>query len=87
MKVVGICGSARKDGNTAQLIKIMFEELNKQGIETELVQFAGELLEPCKACWACGGQKNCVHKDDKEGIQNIQNLAENMAFLMKKVNE
>ena len=41
MKVVGVCGSARKDGNTAQLIKTMFDELNKQGVETELVQFAG----------------------------------------------
>lgn len=64
MKVVGICGSSRKDGNTAALIEKMFEILNAQGIETELVQFAGKVIEPCKACWACGGQNNCVHKKD-----------------------
>jgi multimeric flavodoxin WrbA len=42
MKVVGFNGSARKDGNTAILINYVFEELNKEGIDTELVQFAGK---------------------------------------------
>lgn len=42
----------------------MFEELNAAGIETEMIQFAGTIIEPCKACWACGGQNNCVHKKD-----------------------
>lgn len=64
MKVLGINGSARKDGNTAIIMNKVFEELNKQGIETELVQFAGQIIEPCKACWACGEQKNCVHRKD-----------------------
>lgn len=65
MKVIGINGSAREDGNTAILMNRVFEELNKEGIETELVQFAGQIIEPCKACFACGGQKNCVHKKDR----------------------
>lgn len=64
MKVLGINGSARKDGNTAIIMNKVFEELNKQGIETELVQFAGQIIEPCKACFACGEQKNCVHRKD-----------------------
>ena len=29
-----------------------------------MVQLAGEIIELCKACWACGGQKNCVHRRD-----------------------
>lgn len=32
----------RKDGNTAILIKQVFEELNKEGIETEMIQLAGQ---------------------------------------------
>ncbi len=64
MKVLGINASARKDGNTAMLIRTVFEELEAAGIETELVQFSGQVIEPCKACWACGGQKNCVHRKD-----------------------
>lgn len=64
MKVLAINSSARKDGNTAILIHRIFEELNKEGIDTEMVQLAGQIIEPCKACWACGGQKNCVHCND-----------------------
>jgi len=64
MKVLEINSSARKDGNTALLINTVFEELKKEGIETEMVQLAGKMIEPCKACWACGGRKNCVHKKD-----------------------
>lgn len=64
MKVLGINSSARKDGNTAILLGKVFEALNKAGIETELVQLAGQMIEPCKACWACGGQGNCVHRKD-----------------------
>lgn len=64
MKVLGINGSARKDGNTAIMINTVFGELEKVGIETELIQLSGNVIEPCKACWACGGQSNCVHKKD-----------------------
>lgn len=64
MKVLAINGSARKDGNTAILINTVFEELRKEGIETEMVQLSGKIIEPCKACWACGGKRNCVHKND-----------------------
>lgn len=64
MKVLAINSSARKDGNTAILINRVFEELNKEGIETEMIQLAGQMIEPCKACWACGGQQNCVHRRD-----------------------
>ena len=64
MKVLAINGSARKDGNTAILINTVFEELHKAGIETEMVQLSGKIIEPCKACLACGGRKNCVHNKD-----------------------
>lgn len=64
MNVLAINSSARKDGNTSILIGTVFEELNKEGIETEMVQLSGKMIEPCKACWACGGRKHCVHKKD-----------------------
>ena len=64
MRVVGINGSARKDGNTALLMGKALEALEGAGIETELVQLAGQEVKPCRACWACGGKGNCVHKDD-----------------------
>ena len=64
MKVLGINSSARADGNTAILIEKVFEALNEEGIETEMLQLSGKIIEPCKACFACGGKKNCVHKKD-----------------------
>lgn len=64
MKVLGINGSEKKDGNTAILINKVFEELNHAEVETELVQFSGELVFPCKACFACGEKGNCVHRKD-----------------------
>lgn len=64
MKVLAINSSARKDGNTAVLINTVLEELKKKGIETEMIQLAQKTIEPCKACWACGGKKNCVHQKD-----------------------
>ncbi len=53
MKVVGINGSARKDGNTAILIRRVFAELEKEGIETELIQLAGKKIRGCTACLKC----------------------------------
>ena len=65
MKVLAINSSARKDGNTAILLGRVLEVLRKEGIETELIQLAGQIIEPCKACWACGGHGNCVHRRDQ----------------------
>ena len=64
MKVIGINGSARKDGNTAIIMKIVFDELNKQGIETELLQLNDKIIAPCKGCFACKGKQNCIFKKD-----------------------
>jgi multimeric flavodoxin WrbA len=66
MKVVAFNGSPRKDGNTAILINHVFSELNSEGIETELVQFAGKKIHGCIACFKCmeNKDKECVQKDD-----------------------
>lgn len=58
MKVVAINGSARKDGNTAILLKLALGEIEKQGIETELLQLAGKKIRGCTACYKCGELKS-----------------------------
>ncbi|WP_020005778.1 flavodoxin family protein [Brachyspira innocens] len=73
MKVLAINVSARKDGNTAILVNIIFEELNREGIETEMIQLARQVIEPCKACWGCAKKTNCVHRND-----NFQEYFEKM---------
>jgi multimeric flavodoxin WrbA len=74
MNVVAFNGSARKNGNTAMMINYMFEELTKEGIETEMVQLCGEHPHGCIACYQCFKKKdgrcivdvdcinNCVEK-------------------------
>jgi len=64
MKVLAINGSARKNGNTHILIKRIFEKLSAIGIETEAVQLADNMIQPCKACFSCGGKENCIYQKD-----------------------
>jgi multimeric flavodoxin WrbA len=53
MKVLAINGSAQKDGNTAALIRHVFEELHEAGIESELFQLAGQKIRGCTVCLQC----------------------------------
>jgi multimeric flavodoxin WrbA len=80
MKVVAFNGSARKDGNTAILVRTLFKELEKAGIETELVQLAGKKMHGCLGCGKCWEKKDrrciiadfaneCIEKmDEADGI-------------------
>lgn len=64
MKALAINGSARRDGNTADMLNLVLGELEKEGYETEHIQLSGHTINPCKACFACAGKKNCVFGDD-----------------------
>jgi len=67
IKVVAFDGSARKDGNTAILLNLVLDELKKEGIETELIQFAGQNLAGCIACYKCAENKDqkCAVTNDR----------------------
>ena len=66
MKVIAFNGSARRDGNTAILINQVFSELEKQDIETELIQLSGQKIQGCIACYKCFENKDsrCSVKND-----------------------
>jgi multimeric flavodoxin WrbA len=53
MNVVAFNGSARAKGNTAILLNLVLDELNNEGIETELVSLAGKTLSGCRGCRKC----------------------------------
>lgn len=67
MKVVAFSGSARKDGNTAIVVREIFQKLVQQGLETELVQLAGIEIKACLACYRCFENKDqhCSVEDDE----------------------
>jgi len=58
MKVVAFSGSARKDGNTALLLRTVLAEIESEGMETELVQLAGTRINGCIACYQCFKRKD-----------------------------
>jgi len=67
MKVVAFNGSARKGGNTSQMLRIVLDELEAAGAETELVELSGEKLPGCVACYKCMEKKNrrCAVESDR----------------------
>jgi multimeric flavodoxin WrbA len=77
MKVVAFNGSGRKDGNTAMLIRRVLSVLEAEGIETELIQLAGEQIRGCNACRTCFSTKNnrCVIEEDNVNTY-IQKMVE-----------
>jgi len=58
VKVIAFNGSARKDGNTAALLRAVLDELEAEGIETELMQLAGKEIRGCMACYRCFENKD-----------------------------
>ncbi|OGP54570.1 MAG: FMN reductase [Deltaproteobacteria bacterium RBG_13_52_11b] len=66
MNVVAFNGSPRKEGNTYLLVQKVFEELRKEGIETEYVHIGGKGLRGCTACFKCkeNKDKKCALPDD-----------------------
>ena len=65
MKVIAFNGSARKNGNTAILIKEILFELDTEGIETEMIQLAGKTIRGCIACGKC-----YMNKDKRCAVDN-----------------
>ena len=64
MKVIGIVGSPRKNGNTEMLTKHTLKAVSEEGLDTDLIRLAGLEIKPCTACMACKDQEICSIKDD-----------------------
>jgi multimeric flavodoxin WrbA len=64
--VIAFNGSPRADGNTALLIRQVLQELETEGITTELVHIGAKKIRGCTACMKCfeNRDKKCVFDDD-----------------------
>jgi multimeric flavodoxin WrbA len=67
MKVTAFNGSPRPEGNTFRLLRRVFAELEKDGIETESVQVGGLPVRGCIACYRCFANKDgrCAVDEDR----------------------
>ena len=68
MKIIGIVGSPRPDGNTEELTRIALNEVQKEGLETELISLVGKKIAPCDSCGSCRTTGTCHIEDDFEAI-------------------
>jgi multimeric flavodoxin WrbA len=64
--VVAFNGSLREDGNTTILINKVFQELEKEGIETEWAQLPGKEIRGCVECFKYIDNKDrrCAARND-----------------------
>lgn len=66
MKVLLINGSARRNGNTFLALNEIANQLQCEGIDSEIVQIGAKPIRGCIACGKCkaNGNNRCVFDDD-----------------------
>ena len=78
MKVMAINGSPRREGNTFHLIRHVLDELDKEGIENEVIQLGGKKIRGCMSCYKCFANQDghCSVNDDFNSIIDQMKAAE-----------
>lgn len=67
MKVVGISGSPRKDGNTEILVKEALKPFYEKGWEVTKFFLSSKTINPCMGCETCNETGTCaIEGDDME---------------------
>lgn len=81
MKIVGIVGSNRQDGNSYLLLKEMFKNLPE--VETKIVQIAELNIKPCELCFEKCAEKpfECVIEDDLKVVFNEMKSADGIILV------
>lgn len=65
MKVIGICGSPKKEGSTTLIgLKKAINEVQKQGLESEIIELSKYKFFGCDACNNCKKTGFCSIDDD-----------------------
>lgn len=78
MKVVAINGSPKAEGNTYHALKVVLEQLEEQGISTEIIHVGNKNIHGCLACGGCAKNKNekCVINDEVNDIIQTMKAAD-----------
>ena len=71
MKVLGVNGSGREDGNTAVLVQAVLDGAREGGAETEMWQLAQWQIGGCTACKRCKQTHRCVIGDDMQRFYDV----------------
>jgi multimeric flavodoxin WrbA len=80
MKVLGITGSPRKNGNTEILMNEALKAARNEGCETEIFRMSEKEVAPCDACGTCFETGNCVVQDDMQELYEMLERADGIIF-------
>lgn len=74
VKIIGINGSPRNEGNTSYLVERALETAKNMGAEIEIIHLGKKKIEPCNACDICKSTGECPKDDDiNEILLKLQN--------------
>jgi len=76
MRILGIVGSPRKDGNTELLMKEALRMAQDSGCETEMFLMSEKQVAPCDACGTCFEVGSCVVQDDMQELYDMMERAD-----------
>jgi len=68
MKVLGLFGSPRRQGNTELLLEEALKGAAMEGAEVDRLYVSDFTITPCKECHGCDETGNCVILDDMQKI-------------------
>ena len=68
MRVLGITGSPRKNGNTEILMNEILKATREAGCDPEIFLASEKQVAPCDACGSCFEVGSCVVQDDMQEL-------------------
>jgi multimeric flavodoxin WrbA len=68
LKILGICGSPRRGGNTLLLLKEALKGAEAAGAEVEEIFLRDKTISPCLEIYGCKKDGQCVIKDDFQAV-------------------
>ena len=69
-KIVAVCGSPRRGGNTATLLDRAVQGATDAGAEVERVALRGLKISPCLEIYKCKETGECAIRDDFQEVQD-----------------
>jgi multimeric flavodoxin WrbA len=78
VKIIGIIGSPKKDGNTSYLVETALKSAESEGASTEIINLGSANIEPCVACDICKATGECAIYDDMREILDIMMESDGM---------
>ena len=68
IKVLAICGSPRKGGNTDALLRKFLDGARTEGAVGEIIYITDLSITPCTECSSCFQSGRCIISDDMQNV-------------------